>query len=162
MSIFKTSKVIPVAVADLAPVAREVMKHFAEMDYEVSGEQITPHRWEIALHKGGTFQAITGMKTALRIRIEAIGASTQVEAGIGLLDSQGISTAVAVLAFSPVLVTQTWGLIKQMKLDEEVITVVEQALLAGGANSSNARFCHECGASVTQKTAFCSACGVRL
>jgi hypothetical protein len=162
LSVFRVTKLVPATTADLAPVAQAVMKHFADQDYEVSGDQTGPQCWEIGIHKGGTFQAIIGLKTALRIRIETIGASTQVNAGIGLLESQGISTAVSMLACWPVLVTQTWGLVKQSKLDEEAITVAEKALLAINAVNGSAHFCQECGTAVDAEAAFCPACGVRV
>jgi hypothetical protein len=79
-----------------------------------------------------------------------------------LLESQGISAAVSMLAFWPVLVTQTWGLVKQSKLDEEAIAIAEQALLAYGTNSRAAYFCHDCGASLMREAIFCPGCGVRL
>ena len=159
MSILKACKTLPVAVADLMPVAEAVTKHFADLDYEVSGEQTGPQRWEIGIHKGGTFRAVVGMKVALRIRIETIGSTTRVEAGIGLLESQGIYAAVSMLAFWPVLVTQTWGLLKQSKLDEEAIAVAEETLLS---ITATALFCHECGATLAGGAKFCSQCGVLL
>jgi len=162
MSLFKASKILSVAVADLTPVAQALMKHFADLNYEVNGEQTGRHCWEIGIHKGGIFKAIVGLKTALRIRIETIGTSTQIEAGIGLLESQGISTAVSMLAFWPVLVTQTWGLVRQSKLDEEAIAVAEAALFAQQALAGTSRYCHECGAALTETSTFCYACGVHL
>ncbi len=90
MSILKASKKLPVVVADLTPVAKAVLKHFADLDYEVNGEQISQQCWEVGIHKGGIFKAIVGLKTALRIRIERVDGGTQVEAGIGLLESQGM------------------------------------------------------------------------
>jgi hypothetical protein len=162
MSLLKASHVVPATVTDLAPVAHSVMKHFADLDYEVSGEQAGPQCWEVGIHKGGAFRAIVGMKVALRIRIETIGASTQVNAGIGLLESQGVSSAVSMLAFWPVLVTQTWGIVKQSKLDEEAIAVAEEALLALSKARGAVHFCHACGASVTEIAAFCPACGVKV
>jgi hypothetical protein len=161
MSIFKASKVVPAAVADLSTVAQALAEHFSALDYEVTSEQADPQCWEIGIHKGGTFQAIIGMKTALRIRIQSVEGGTQIEAGIGFLESQGISTAVSMLAFWPVLVTQTWGLVRQSKLDEEAIAVAEAALLAQ-AHAGAARYCHECGAAITRAAAFCHACGARL
>jgi hypothetical protein len=159
MSILKASKILPVAVADLTPAATAVMKHFADLDYEVNGEQISQKCWGIGIHKGGTFKAIVGLKTALRIRIETIGTSTHLDAGIGLLESQGISTAVSMLAFWPVLVTQTWGLVRQSKLDEEAIAVAEETLLSIAPAAS---FCHGCGAMLAGGARFCSECGVLL
>jgi hypothetical protein len=160
MSVFKASKLIRTATIDLAPVAQSLAEHFASLDYEVTSEQADPRCWEIGIHKGGTFQAIIGLKTALRIRIQSVEGGTQIEAGIGLLESQGISTAVSMLAFWPVLVTQTWGLVRQSKLDEEAIAVAEAALLAQQTGTS--RFCHECGAALAGASAFCHTCGARL
>jgi hypothetical protein len=147
-------------VDDLGPVAQAVARNFEERDFEVQVTALSPQCWEIGIHKGGAFQAIIGMKTALRIRIQSVEGGTQIEAGIGLLESQGISTAVSMLAFWPVLVTQTWGLVRQSKLDEEAIAVAEAALLAQQASKS--RYCHECGAAITAAAAFCHDCGARL
>jgi len=161
LPVFNAVKMIYAKVTDLAPIAQAVMKHFAYLDYEVTSEQARPQCWEIGIHKGGTFQAIIGMKTALRIRIQSVEGGTQIEAGIGLLESQGISTAVSMLAFWPVLVTQTWGLVRQSKLDEEAIAVAEAALIAQ-AHADKSRYCHECGAVLAGASAFCHACGARL
>jgi hypothetical protein len=97
MGLLKASRIIHATLPDLTPVGQAVMAHFADRDYEVNGEQTGPQCWEVGIHKGGTFRAIVGMKVALRIRIETIGTSTQVEASIGLLESQGISTAISML-----------------------------------------------------------------
>ncbi len=66
------------------------------------------------------------------------------------------------LAFWPVLVTQTWGLVRQSKLDEEAIAVTEAALLAQQSLAEKSRYCHECGAALTEASAFCHACGAHL
>jgi hypothetical protein len=162
MSVFRVTKLVPATTADLTPVAQAVMKHFADQDYEVSGEQAGPQCWEIGIHKGGTFRAIVGMKVALRIRIKTVDMSTQMEARIGMLESQGISTAVSMLAFWPVVVTQTWGLVKQSKLDEEAIAVAEEALLTSSATQDSVHFCHECGAVVAKGVTACPACARQL
>lgn len=162
MSLFKASKIIPVAVPDLTPVARKVLQHFDNQGYEVSSDESGAHGCVIGIHKGGIFRAVIGMRTALKLRIATVGSLTEVEASIGILESQGIPTAVAMLAFWPVLVTQTWGLVKQSKLDEEVIAVAEQALLAAQALSGATHFCHECGGKVFAGAVFCTMCGSHL
>jgi hypothetical protein len=161
MSIVKHTQVIPVNVSDLTSVAQAVALNFEGRGFDVHVTAFSQQCQEIGIHKGGTFQAIIGMKTALRIHIQSVEGGTQIEAGIGLLESQGISTAVSMLAFWPVLVTQTWGLVRQSKLDDEAIAVAVATLLAQ-AHAGAARYCHGCGASISGAAAFCHACGARL
>jgi hypothetical protein len=56
-------------------------------------------------------KSVLGLKTALRLRIETVGGATRIDAGIGLLESQAVPTAVTMLVFWPALVTQSWGLV---------------------------------------------------
>jgi hypothetical protein len=163
MGIFKSSKTIPTVVPDLAPIAETVMQHFRSQGYEVAGGRTILQGWDISLHKGGMFQAVIGTKTALKIRIETVGANTEIEAGIGIFGEQAIPTAISMLVFWPVLVTQLWGIVKQAKLDEEAIAVTEQAIATLAASktteSGGGRFCHACGHPLTEGAKFCPECG---
>lgn len=162
MGIFKSSKTIPIVVPDLAPIAETVMQHFRDQGYEVAGNRTILQGWDISLHKGGMFQAIIGTKTALKIRIEPVGSNTEIEAGIGIFGEQAIPTAISMLVFWPVLVTQIWGVVKQAKLDEEAISVAEHAITSSAAKPTQAtagHFCHACGHALAPGAKFCSECG---
>jgi hypothetical protein len=165
MGVFKSSKTFDTTVPDLAPVAHAVMDHFRGKGFEVAGHRTILQGWDIDIHKGGAFQAVVGLKTALKIRIETAGASTKVEAGVGIFGQEAIPTAISMIVFWPVLVTQIWGIVQQSKLDEEALEAVAKALQApdGGAAMAKApRFCHECRAGLAATGKFCSECGAKM
>lgn len=173
MSVFKSEKLIGITVPDIAPVAHELIQHFQERDYEVSGAETEQGGWEISITKGGVFKAAVGLKTALKIAIQPQPGGTLVRAGAGIFGRQAVPTAIMMLVAWPVLFGQVWGLISQSKLDDEAIRVVEVSLSRlsrlGDAQVTPALFgtpppLAETAASVRPGTAegFCTNCGERL
>lgn len=130
MGTFNSSRSFPLVVEDLAPVAQDVMQHFEQQGYEVTGEPIPTGGWNISVRKGNLFKAILGMKTALNIEIEPASDGTSAKAGIGIFGQQAIPTMITMLFFWPILLTQLWGIAQQQKLDEEALAIVEQSLIA--------------------------------
>lgn len=160
MSILKSTQVVPLTVADLAPIARSVARKFEDRGFAVHLTSTGPQCQEIGITQGGIFKAVLGLKTALRLRIETVGGATRIDAGIGLLESQAIPTAVSMLIFWPALVTQSWGLVQQHNLDREAMAEIEAALRETA--SSAAHFCPQCGNTVEDGARFCSHCGQSL
>ncbi len=128
MSVFKSEKVIPISVANLAPVAEELMGHFQQRNYDVNGTEVTDGAWEVGITRGGVFKAAVGLKTALKIQIEARPKGTLVRAGVGIFGRRAAPTAITLLVAWPVVLGQVWGLIRQAGLDDEAIRVVEVTL----------------------------------
>ncbi|MDC2216152.1 hypothetical protein [Bacteroides thetaiotaomicron] len=50
------------------------------------------------------------------------------EAGISIVKQQLIPTLLTVCVFSPVVIAQIWGMIRQSKLDEKAIEIAERAM----------------------------------
>jgi hypothetical protein len=130
MGTFNSSKTVPYVVGDLAPVAQEVMDHFEQQDYEVTVTPISMGGVQVSIRRGGTFKAIIGMKTALNIKIEPVANGTTIEAGVGIFGQQAIPTAITLLVFWPVILTQVWNMAQEAKLDEEALRVAEESLKA--------------------------------
>jgi hypothetical protein len=130
MGTFKTSRTFPYGVSDLQPVAQDVMDHFEQQDYEVTGEPIPTGGWHVSVRKGGIFRTVSGLKTALNIKIEPGANWTTVEAGIGLFGAQAIPTAITLFIAWPVILVQIWGLVRNSKLDDEALSTVEESLRA--------------------------------
>ena len=130
MGTFNSSKTVPYVVEDLAPVAKEVMRHFEDQDYEVTETHIPTGGVQVSIRRGGTFKAIIGMKTALNIKIEPEANGTRVEAGVGIFGQQAIPTAITLLIFWPVIIAQVWNMAQEAKLDEEALGVAEESLKA--------------------------------
>ena len=50
------------------------------------------------------------------------------EAGVSILKQQFVPTVITMCFFSPVVIAQIWGMIKQSKLDEKAVDIAERAL----------------------------------
>lgn len=50
------------------------------------------------------------------------------EAGVSIFKQQLVPTLITVCVFSPVVVAQIWGMIKQSKLDEKAVDIAERAI----------------------------------
>lgn len=177
MSMFKSEKLVPITVPDLAPVAQELAEHFKQRNYEVECLPLPTAGWQVGITRGGMFKAAVGLKSALKIQIEPSPGGTIVRAGAGIFSKQAIPTAISMLVAWPVLLTQVWGLIREAGLDGEAVKVVEvsltrhhrasaaqpsataaeAAMAAEGAAA--ARFCSTCGEAVGDSARFCPACG---
>ena len=132
---FSTTRLVPLRVADLDPVAQDVLQHFQVQGYTVSSSRLAPSGWYVSIHKGEWFRMMLGMKTALNIRIEPRPDGTFVSASIGIFDLQILPTIVAVFVFAPVVLGQIWGIIQQNQLDEEAVRVVEDRLAFYGGQT---------------------------
>jgi len=167
MKIFNTTRTFDIAISDLKPVADEVGAHFDAAGYEVEVGRI-PAGWLVSLHKGGTFKAILGMKTALNLKITRSDSTITANADVGLFGTQAIPTLVMFLAAWPVLFTQIWGLVRQSKLDDEAIEAVASALerlqTQPPANDVRAEIvhCSGCGITMEQGARFCHRCGLPI
>jgi hypothetical protein len=174
MKVFKAARYIPVSMADLTPVAEDLEKHFQVQDFEVHKERTIAGGWRVDISKGGIFKGVLGLKSALSVEIEPSGNGTEVTAGVGIFGQQAIPAAISMFIFWPVLVTQIWGMVRQSKLDDEAIDVVERSLESFTKSSpgratavglhaqSGARFCTNCGQSLVGQGKFCPECGAKL
>ncbi len=173
MSVFKSEKLIGITVPDITLVAHELIQHFQERGYEVTGAEAEQGGWDVAITKGGIFKTAVGLKTALKIAIEPQPGGTLVRASAGVFGHQAVPTAIMMLVAWPVILSQVWGLISQANLDDEAIRVVEVSLgrlsRLGEAQVTPALFGTpppraETGASLVPGTAegFCTSCGQRL
>lgn len=189
MSMFKAEKFIPITVADYKPVAEELADHFKHRNYQVEFSQLPGGEWQVGVTRGGVFKAAVGLKSALKIQIEARPSGTMVRAGAGIFGKQAVPTAITMLVAWPVIFAQAWGLIREAGLDDEAVRVVEISLTraqrAGdhfpadsGVSSSAAdragpdtarsgarstapasAFCTSCGERMDESARFCPGCG---
>jgi hypothetical protein len=180
VSMFKTEKFIPIAVADYKPVADELAEHFRQRKYLVESTQLPGGEWQVGITRGGLFKAVLGLKSALKVQIEARPSGTVVRAGAGIFGKQAVPAAVTVgVGFAarvvawPVVLTQVWGLIRQAGLDDEAVKVVETSLTraqrAGGHVSAEPSWSEHAPDSAGSEAptagsagVFCTACGGRM
>src|SRR5215218_10006415 len=137
MGTFNSTKTFPYSVEDLAPVAKDVMRHFEGQDFEVTETNIPTGGVQVSIRRGGTFKAIIGLKTALNIKIEPVANGTTVDAGVGIFGQQAIPTAMTLLVFWPVLVAQVWNMAQESNLDDEALRVAEESLKAHSSKATS-------------------------
>ena len=172
MGVFKSERRIWTEVVDLEPVADHVAAHFRGKGYEVLHQQTAAGAWDIDITRSGVFRTISGMRTALKVRLEPEPGAVIARAGVGILGQQALPTVITMLVFWPVLVTQIWGAVRASKVDDEALSVVEAGLAqqdpavvtpaaaAVGAPAGGS-FCGQCGAQHSGGR-FCTSCGSPL
>jgi hypothetical protein len=165
---FKSQKRIWTSVTDFTPIADAVRAHFEAKGFQVASVPTATGSWDIDVTKDGVFRTVSGMRTALKIRLEPMEDSVMARAGIGILGAQILPTAIALLVFWPVIVTQIWGVVRAAKLDDEALGVIEAALVAAPVMAADgtpaavpavAAFCPSCGAARAGSARFCVSCG---
>lgn len=189
MSAFKSEKLIPISITDLGPVARELAEHFKQRSYQVECNQSPDGAWEVGITRGGVFKAVVGLKSAMKVSLEASPQGTMVRAKVGIFGKQAVPTAITMLVWWPAVFVQIGEIIREAGLDDEAIRVVEVILrraqrlggspgggiqpvpkapsgapeasaVAGRDGPSSAEaFCTGCGARLDASSAFCAACG---
>jgi hypothetical protein len=127
---FRSTQTFPYPVDDLTLVAQDVMQHFAHQGFEVTDTSLPAGGVQVSIRKGNIGKSILGLSTALNITIEPVINGTTVEASVGIFGQQAIPTAITLLVFWPVIVTQVWGLAREAKLDDYALSAVEQSLAA--------------------------------
>jgi hypothetical protein len=170
MGVFKSERRIWTDVTDLEPVALHLASHFQAKGYEVMHQQTATGAWDIDITRSGVFRTISGMRTALKVRLEPDNGSVMARAGIGILGQQALPTMVSMLVFWPILVGQIWGAVQSSKVDDEALRVIEEGLSLAGSGSaevpaaraaSAGAFCGECGTAAAGGK-FCTGCGAPL
>jgi hypothetical protein len=167
MGVFKSERRIWTDVTDLEPVAVRLADHFRAKGYEVVYQQTAAAAWDVDITRAGVFRTISGLRTALKVRIEpdvaANGTGAVVaRAGVGILGQQALPTVVSMLVFWPIAVAQIWGAVQSSKVDDEALRVIEEALAAPVSAVPAPRdaqaFCAGCGAPRSGGK-FCTGCG---
>lgn len=163
MGVFKSEKTYQ-ASPDLIPsLGRSVSDNFRRDGFETSVEDLASGGVDISITKGGTFKAVVGLKSALKVKIVPEGRDAlHVEAGVGIFGQQAIPTAISMVLAWPVLIPQIWGMVQQSKLDDRALEYVRQAIeLHPRAADPATQFCPHCGSVLGMGAKFCGECGGR-
>lgn len=171
MGTFTSTRTFSLTVDDLTPVVEELRRHFERQGYEVSVQKRIAGDWDISLTKGSLFRSVCGLRTALKIELNPQCGSLLATASVGIFGQQAIPTAITLLFFWPLIITQVWGLVAQSKLDDEALDLIGQSLsrqastgtagreVAQVSSGSHGRFCTACGTGMPNSAKFCMACG---
>ena len=113
---------------NIPSVAEQIRKEFVAEGYEVRIAEPSTCQ-EIYITKGGLFKAILGLRSALKITMEpSRDGNIDFYAGVSIVKQQLIPTIITMTLFSPVVIAQIWGMIKQSKLDEKALEIAERTL----------------------------------
>lgn len=128
MGAFTTKKILYGNVSKTTHVAEQIRQSFAAEGYEVRIENPSKGD-EIYITKGGLFKAALGLRSALKITMRPTkDGNINFEAGVSIFKQQLVPTVITMCFFSPVVLAQIWGIIKQSKLDEKAVVIAERAV----------------------------------
>lgn len=109
-------------------IAEQIRKEFVADGYEVRIAELATGQ-EIYVTKGGLFKAALGLRSALKITMKpSRDGNIDFYAGVSIVKQQLIPTIITMTIFSPVVITQIWGVIKLAKLDEKAVEFAERVL----------------------------------
>ena len=128
MGAFTTKKILYGSASQIPAVAEQIRLAFIADGYEVRIDDSTNGQ-EIYITKGGFIKAAMGLRSALRIIMKpSRDGNINFEAGVSIFKQQFIPTVITMCFFSPVIIAQIWGMIKQSKLDEKALAIAERAI----------------------------------
>lgn len=162
MGLTNSSRFFDTKLTDLSGIEKEFVRHFEGMGYTVSAEKTATGEM-FSMTKGGMFQTVVGLKTALNIDVKQVEGGLNVSMQVGAFGNQILPTAITFLVAWPVVVPQIIGLVQQNKLDTEAYDVIEKAIrkYENGSASVEGQFCTSCGAPLEEGSIFCPKCGER-
>ncbi len=152
-------------------VAAAIQSEFMSQGYEVSRNDLANGDVFVSITKSGFFRVISGFKTAVNLSLKPLGDGRfAAMSKFGFWETQGIPTAIMLLVFWPLVITQTMGYKAQQQLNDKVIALVRKSLEKVKAKqaadmssaSSGGAFCPNCGAKCGESAAFCPQCGEKL
>ena len=128
MGVFTSKKTLYGNPSQIPAVAEQIRQAFAADGYEVRIDNPADGQ-EIYITKGGFVKAALGLRYALKVTMKpARDGNINFAAGVSIFKQQFVPTVITMCFFSPVVIAQIWGMIKQSKLDEKAVAIAEQAL----------------------------------
>lgn len=167
MGTFNTRKTLYGSASLIPSIANRIEEEFQNDGYEVTMDALSGGGYDISITKDGMFKAILGMKTALKVTLLPQGRNIIFEAGIGIWGQQVIPTAISMLFFWPIIITQIWSLVEQAQLDDKTLDIAKDVVYMNNNSSSSAtsnmcKYCTSCGTQNTESANFCCGCGKPL
>ena len=169
MATFNTKKILYGSPSLIPTIANNIQEDFRKDGFEVVMDALSSGGYDISITKRGLFKAVLGMKTALKVTLLPYGSNIRFDAGVGIWGQQAIPTAISMLFFWPVIITQIWGLIQQSKLDDKALEIAENVICLNSGNTigstpsaNGSKFCTQCGTQNIETAKFCCGCGKPL
>jgi hypothetical protein len=154
----------PGVEVDVQSLVAELRRLFDEGDYEVQSMQVT-QTTVLQARKSGMLRDLTGLSSALTIKITPEHGGTRVELGLQKwLDKVAVAGIVAMFLAAPLLALPALGAYWQHRLTEDAWKIIEAhiARKAGGYVPPMPGSCGTCGTTNTSGAHFCATCGADL
>lgn len=134
MEAFKNKKVIYGNPSKIPYIAEEIRKSFTAGRYEIRIVASSLGN-EIYITKGGMFRTALGLRFAMKVTMKPNwDGYIDFEASISIIKQQLIPTFITACMFSPAVIAQIWGIIRQSKLDEKALEVAENVIYRNNKN----------------------------
>src|SRR3982750_54083 len=156
------SRYYPGVEADVPSLNAELRNLF-DSDYEVQVFQVSTTSI-IQGRKSNTLRDLTGLSSALTIKVTPEPGGTRVEIGMQKWFDKAAVAAVGAIVFAPLLALAALGAYWQYKLTEDAWKIIEDhiARKAGGYVPPMPGRCGTCGAANSAGSDFCSTCGANM
>lgn len=156
------SRYYPGVETDVPQLNAELRSLF-DSEFEVQAFQVSTTS-VLQARKSSTLRDLTGLSSALTIKITPESGGTRVEIGMQKWFDKAAVAAVGVFAFPPLLALAALGAYWQYKLTEDTWKIIENhiARKAGGYVPPLPGRCGTCGAAAIAESDFCSSCGANL
>src|SRR5881227_3829639 len=156
------SRYYPNVEADI-PKLNSELRNLFDSDYEVQTFQVST-TCIIQSRKSNTLRDLTGLSSALTIKITPEVGGTRVEIGMQKWFDKAAVAAVGAIVFAPLLALAALGAYWQYRLTEDAWKIIEDhiARKAGGYVPPLPGRCGTCGAANNGGSTFCSSCGANL
>ncbi|HVF49601.1 MAG TPA: zinc ribbon domain-containing protein [Pyrinomonadaceae bacterium] len=155
----------PGVEADVPQLLSELQRLFAgDEAYEVQTMQVSATA-VLQARKTGTLRDLTGLSTALTIKVTPEHGGTRVEIGMQKwLDKAAVAAVAMFLSMGLLIALPALGAYWQYKLTEDAWKIIEThiARKAGGYVPPLPGRCGTCGSVVTSNSAYCSTCGADM
>src|SRR5437870_5507817 len=156
------SRYYPGVEADVIKLMTELRSLFDE-DFDVQTMQVSSTA-VLQARKSSTLRELTGLASALTIKITPEPGGTRVEIGMQKWFDKAAVAAVGAIVFAPLLALAALGAYWQYRLTEDAWKIIEDhiASKAGGYVPPLPGRCGTCGAANVAGSDFCSSCGANL
>ena len=152
----------PGVEADIPQLSSELRSLF-DSEYEVQTFQVS-NTSIFQARKSNTLRDLTGLSSALTIKITPEPGGTRVEIGMQKWFDKAAVAAVGMIMFPPLMALAALGAYWQYKVTEDAWKIIEShiARKAGGYVPPMPGRCGTCGAANVVGSDYCSSCGANL
>jgi hypothetical protein len=153
----------PGVEVDAQQLIKELRSIF-DSDYEVQTMQVSQTA-VLQARKSSTLRELTGLSSALTIKVTPEQGGTRVEIGMQKwFDKAAVAAVAVVLSMGALLALPALGAYWQYRITEDAWKLIEEHIAgkAGGYVPPMPGRCGTCGAANSAGSAFCSTCGANM